>query len=94
MNPLDLEEYKNHGGFLALKKVLKQFTPSQVIEKVKVSGIRGRGGAGFPTGVKWEMVAHQENETKYLICNGDEGDPGAFMDRMLLESYPYRVIEE
>lgn len=93
MNPLDLDEYKQHGGFLALKKVLKQFTPSQVIEKVKVSGIRGRGGAGFPTGVKWEMVAHQENAAKYLICNGDEGDPGAFMDRMLLESYPYRVIE-
>ena len=93
INPLDLEEYQQHGGFLALKKVFSEFTPAQVIDKIKTSGIRGRGGAGFPTGIKWELVAKQESEVKYLICNGDEGDPGAFMDRMLLESYPYRVIE-
>jgi NADH-quinone oxidoreductase subunit F len=93
INPLDLEEYKQRGGFIALKKVLKDYKPEQVIEKVKASGVRGRGGAGFPTGIKWEMVAQQKNGPKYLICNGDEGDPGAFMDRMLLESYPYRIIE-
>ena len=93
INPLDLEEYEQRGGFKALKKVFKEFTPTQVIAKIKESGIRGRGGAGFPTGIKWEMVAKQTSELKYLICNGDEGDPGAFMDRMLLESYPYRIIE-
>jgi len=93
INPLDLEEYQQRGGFKALKKVFKEFTPTQVIAKIKESGIRGRGGAGFPTGIKWEMVAKQPGELKYLICNGDEGDPGAFMDRMLLESYPYRIIE-
>ena len=93
INPLDLEEYKQQGGFLALKKVLEEYTPQQVIDKIKSSGLRGRGGAGFPTGIKWELVSKQTNEIKYLICNGDEGDPGAFMDRMLLESYPYRVIE-
>ena len=64
-----------------------------MIAEVKNSGISGRGGAGFPTGIKWELVGKQKNETKYMICNGDEGDPGAFMDRMLLESYPYRIIE-
>jgi len=93
INPLDLEEYQHRGGFKALKKVFQEFTPAQVIAKIKESGIRGRGGAGFPTGIKWEMVAKQTSELKYLICNGDEGDPGAFMDRMLLESYPYRIIE-
>ena len=93
INPLDLEEYQQKGGFLALKKVFSEYTPAQVIDKIKTSGIRGRGGAGFPTGIKWELVAKQESDLKYLICNGDEGDPGAFMDRMLLESYPYRVIE-
>ncbi|MBN1158966.1 MAG: NAD(P)H-dependent oxidoreductase subunit E [Bacteroidales bacterium] len=92
INPLDIEEYISKRGFLGLKKALK-LTPSQVIEEIKESGIRGRGGAGFPTGDKWETVARQEVHPKYLICNGDEGDPGAFMDRMLLESYPYRIIE-
>lgn len=93
INPLDLEEYQQLGGFKALKRVFSEFSPHQVIEKIKSSGIRGRGGAGFPTGIKWELVAKQPGELKYLICNGDEGDPGAFMDRMLLESYPYRIIE-
>jgi len=93
INPLDLEEYLQYGGFQAIKRMFKEMSPKQVIDKVKASGIRGRGGAGFPTGVKWELVAKQPNELKYLICNGDEGDPGAFMDRMLLESYPYRIIE-
>lgn len=93
INPLDLDEYLHRGGFQAVKEMFKSLTPNQVIEKIKASGLRGRGGAGFPTGMKWEMVAKQPGETKYLICNGDEGDPGAFMDRMLLESYPYRIIE-
>lgn len=93
INPVDIEEYISRGGFSALKKMLEAMSPDEVIEAVKTSGIRGRGGAGFPTGVKWELVKKEKGDTKYLICNGDEGDPGAFMDRMLLESYPYRVIE-
>ena len=93
INPLDINEYLKRGGFTALKKVLETMTSDEVVEEVKNSGIRGRGGAGFPTGVKWGLVKKQKSEIKYIICNGDEGDPGAFMDRMLLESYPYRVIE-
>lgn len=93
INPLDIEEYISRGGFTAMKKVLETMTSDEVIEEVKNSGIRGRGGAGFPSGIKWELVKNQKGDVKYLICNGDEGDPGAFMDRMLLESYPYRIIE-
>ncbi|WP_303918844.1 NAD(P)H-dependent oxidoreductase subunit E [Draconibacterium sediminis] len=93
INPLDINEYLSRGGFTAVEKVLNKMTPEEVIREVKDSGIRGRGGAGFPSGLKWELVKKHENEIKYIICNGDEGDPGAFMDRMLLESYPYRVIE-
>lgn len=92
INPLDLEEYIANGGFAGLKKALL-LKPEEVIDEVKASGIKGRGGGGFPTGKKWETVANQNSSQKYLICNGDEGDPGAFMDRMLLESYPYRTIE-
>lgn len=93
INPLDIEEYKKRGGFSALQKVLETISPDEVVEQIKQSGIRGRGGGGFPTGIKWEAVKKQNSDVKYLICNGDEGDPGAFMDRMLLESYPYRIIE-
>jgi NADH:ubiquinone oxidoreductase subunit F (NADH-binding)/NADH:ubiquinone oxidoreductase subunit E/NAD-dependent dihydropyrimidine dehydrogenase PreA subunit len=93
VNPLDIDEYKVHMGFVALKKVLGGMTPEKVIDEIIASGVRGRGGGGFPSGKKWEMVAAQQAPVKYVICNGDEGDPGAFMDRMLLESYPYRVIE-
>jgi NADH-quinone oxidoreductase subunit F len=93
INPLDIEEYKSRKGFTALQKCLSELTPGQVVQEVLDSGVRGRGGAGFPSGKKWEMVARSEASLKYVICNGDEGDPGAFMDRMLLESYPYRVIE-
>jgi len=93
INPLDIEEYIDRGGFNALGNVLRNFSPDELIRAVKTSGIRGRGGACFPTGEKWERVAGQKDPTKYIICNGDEGDPGAFMDRMLLESYPYRIIE-
>ena len=93
INPTDLQEYKDRNGFRGLDKVLKKMTPDEVIEEITESGIRGRGGAGFPTGQKWKLVAASDSKKKYLICNGDEGDPGAFMDRMLLESYPYRIIE-
>ena len=93
INPLDINEYRSKAGFVALKKVLSEMAPETVIEEVKASGTRGRGGAGFGTGSKWEMVAGEKAAKKYLICNGDEGDPGAFMDRMLMESYPYRILE-
>ena len=93
INPLDIEEYKKHEGFEAMKTCLFDLSPEKIIETIKDSGLRGRGGAGFPTGMKWDLVAYNHSNVKYLIVNGDEGDPGAFMDRMLLESYPYRVIE-
>ena len=93
IDPLDIAEYKRGYGFKAIARVLKEYTPQKVIETIKQSGIRGRGGAGFPTGEKWQLLFDQKSDKKYLICNGDEGDPGAFMDRMLLESYPYRIIE-
>jgi NADH-quinone oxidoreductase subunit F len=93
LTPLDLDEYLAHDGFVALRKVLAENDPEALIETVKRSGLRGRGGAGFPTGIKWERVRAARGEPKYIICNGDEGDPGAFMDRMMLESYPYRVLE-
>ncbi len=93
INPLDIEEYKDRKGFMALEKVLTKMSARDVINEIKASGMRGRGGACFPTGLKWESVAQQKTSRKYLICNGDEGDPGAFMDRMLLESYPFRIIE-
>ncbi len=93
INPLDINEYKTRGGFSALEKMFKLLSPDDVLNEIKNSGLRGRGGAGFPTGIKWELVKKEKSDSKYLICNGDEGDPGAFMDRMLLESYPYRVIE-
>ncbi len=93
INPIDVEEYKARNGFRGLAKVLKELTQDQVVHEITDSGIRGRGGAGFPTGQKWKIVAAVKSDTKYVICNGDEGDPGAFMDRMLLESYPYRIIE-
>jgi len=93
INPLDIEEYKAHEGFAAMKTCLTELSPEEIRQTINDSGLRGRGGAGFPTGLKWSLVAENKSEVKYLICNGDEGDPGAFMDRMLLESYPYRVIE-
>ena len=93
INPLDIQEYESRQGFVALRKCLRELTPVQVVKEILDSGVRGRGGAGFPSGIKWDLVSRQEAAVKYVICNGDEGDPGAFMDRMLLESYPYRVIE-
>ena len=93
IDPLDLEEYRSKGGFEALSRCLGEMTPGDVIDQMKSSGLRGRGGAGYPSGQKWEAVQQSQDKTKYIICNGDEGDPGAFMDRMILESYPFRVIE-
>ena len=93
VKPCDIEEYRAGGGFTALLKCISEMTPQEVVDEITKSGLRGRGGAGFPTGRKWQMVKDQDNAEKYIICNGDEGDPGAFMDRMLLESYPFRVIE-
>jgi len=93
IDPLDLEEYRSHGGFEALERCLADLKPQVIIDQIQSSGLRGRGGAGFPTGMKWRIVSKASDVTKYIICNGDEGDPGAFMDRMILESYPFRVIE-
>ena len=93
IKPSDLEEYKRLGGFEALKECLFDHTQDQIIQMVTDGGLRGRGGGGFSTGKKWDLVKKAEGDQKYIICNGDEGDPGAFMDRMLLESYPFRVIE-
>ncbi|MDH6342118.1 NADH-quinone oxidoreductase subunit F [Parabacteroides sp. PFB2-12] len=91
--PLNIEEYIGHGGFKGLHKVLSTPDRQEVINNILASGIRGRGGGGFATGKKWEIVAASGQKEKYVICNGDEGDPGAFMDRMMLESYPFRIIE-
>ncbi|MCX6345329.1 MAG: NAD(P)H-dependent oxidoreductase subunit E [Armatimonadetes bacterium] len=93
IDPLDLDEYIELGGFEALRKCVTTGKPEEVIDIVKRSGLRGRGGAGFPTGNKWQLTRAVKSDVKYVICNGDEGDPGAFMDRMILESYPYRVLE-
>lgn len=93
LDPLDMEEYRRFDGFKAVEKCLRELTPEQIIAEIQQSGLRGRGGAGFPTGQKWAIVRGSKGEQKYVICNGDEGDPGAFMDRMILESYPFRVIE-
>jgi len=93
INPDLLEESLGYDGFKALKKVLTTMTPQQVIDEVLQSGIRGRGGAGFPTGKKWQFAANQKSDIKYVVCNGDEGDPGAFMDRSILEGNPFEVIE-
>ena len=93
LDPLGLDEYLAHDGFAGLRKCLDGLTPRAVIEVIERSGLRGRGGAGFPTARKWRVVQGTAAAGKYVICNGDEGDPGAFMDRMLMESFPFRVIE-
>ena len=93
IDPTNIEEYIARDGYQALAKVVTEMTPEQVIAEVKASGLRGRGGAGFPTGLKWQFVAAAEGEQKYVVCNADEGDPGAFMDRSVLEGDPHSVIE-
>ncbi len=93
LDPENIEEYITFDGYEALQKVLTSMKPEQVIAEIKKSGLRGRGGAGFPTGLKWELCRSAEEHPKYIICNGDEGDPGAFMDRSVLEADPHSVIE-
>jgi NADH:ubiquinone oxidoreductase subunit F (NADH-binding)/(2Fe-2S) ferredoxin/NAD-dependent dihydropyrimidine dehydrogenase PreA subunit len=89
----NVDEYIAHDGYAALSKALRTMTPEEVIREVKESGLRGRGGAGFPTGMKWEEARRYHSFPKYVICNGDEGDPGAFMDRSVLEADPHSVLE-
>lgn len=93
INPEIIDEYTAQDGYKALEKVLKAMTPEDVIEEIKLSGLAGRGGAGFPTWFKWNAARQSPGETKYLICNADEGDPGAFMDRAVIESDPHNLIE-
>jgi NADH-quinone oxidoreductase subunit F len=101
LDPLDLDEYLAHAGLAALRRCLERsaektspcLSPEEIIATIEKSGLRGRGGAGFPSGQKWRAVRQQPGDVKYVICNADEGDPGAFMDRMILESFPFRVIE-
>ena len=92
-DPLDLDGYLAEGGFSALRRCRDELGPTGTIELVRASGLRGRGGAGYPTAAKWEDTAAAPGDLRVVICNADEGDPGAFMDRLVLESYPYRVIE-
>ncbi|HOK41271.1 MAG TPA: NADH-quinone oxidoreductase subunit NuoF [bacterium] len=93
INPESIDDYLSVRGYEALAKVLNEMTPAQVIEEVKKSGLRGRGGGGFPTGKKWELTAKVEAKEKYVICNADEGDPGAFMDRSAIEGDPHTILE-
>jgi NADH-quinone oxidoreductase subunit F len=93
LDPLDLDAYLAKDGFVALRQVLQAADPEALIATMTQSGLRGRGGAGFPTGRKWLAARKSSGSAKYVVCNGDEGDPGAFMDRMILESVPYRVLE-
>ncbi|AXA36686.1 MAG: NADH-quinone oxidoreductase subunit NuoF [Candidatus Hydrogenedentota bacterium] len=93
INPESFEDYVAVGGYGALYKAITEMTPSEVIQEVTTSGLRGRGGAGYPTGLKWSTVAKAVGSRKFVICNADEGDPGAFMDRSVLESDPHRVLE-
>ena len=93
INPKKIEEYIARDGYTALAKVLTEMTPEEALQEVKTSGLRGRGGGGFPTGLKWEFCRKSLGDKKYVICNADEGDPGAFMDRSLLEGDPHAIIE-
>lgn len=93
INPDEIEDFVNADGYTAIKKVLTEMTPEDVIEVIKTSGLAGRGGAGFPTWFKWNAARQSEGDEKYLICNADEGDPGAFMDRAVIESDPHTLIE-
>ncbi len=93
LSPESFDEYQMLGGFDALTRVIDTYKPEEVTDTILNSGLRGRGGAGFLTGKKWKIFTEAPDNQKYIVCNGDEGDPGAFMDRMLLESFPYRIIE-
>ena len=93
IDPESIDEYESGGGYAALRKALGEMKPDEIIKEIKDSGLRGRGGAGFPTGLKWSFAAAQKSDVKYVVCNADEGDPGAFMDRSVLEGDPHSVIE-
>ncbi|MEQ9484104.1 NADH-quinone oxidoreductase subunit NuoF [Coleofasciculus sp. F4-SAH-05] len=93
IDPERIEEYIAAGGYQSLYKVIHDMTPAEVVDEISKSGLRGRGGGGYPTGLKWATMAKMPGEQKYVICNADEGDPGAFMDRSVLESDPHRVLE-
>ena len=93
IDPKNIEEYIARNGYVALANYLLNHTPDKVIDVIKRSGLRGRGGGGFPTGLKWELTARQESDIKYVVCNADEGDPGAFMDRSIMEGDPHSIIE-
>ncbi len=93
VDPERIEDYLSVGGYSTLLQVLTEMSPTEVRERIARSGLRGRGGAGYPTGLKWNTVAKSPQKPKYIICNGDEGDPGAFMDRSIMEAYPHRVLE-
>ncbi|SCG84558.1 NADH dehydrogenase I subunit F [Proteiniborus sp. DW1] len=93
INPEDITEYIAYNGYEALGKAITEMTPGQVIDTIKASGLRGRGGAGFPTGLKWQFAADAKGDQKYVVCNADEGDPGAFMDRSILEGDPHALVE-
>ncbi len=93
IDPENIEEYIAFDGYMALAKCLKEYTPEQVVQIIKDSGLRGRGGGGFPTGLKWSFTAANQADQKYVVCNADEGDPGAFMDRSVLEGDPHCIVE-
>ena len=93
IDPESLEDYLARDGYEALKRVLQDMTSTEVRDEITASGLRGRGGAGYPTGLKWTTVAKAQGAQKYVVCNADEGDPGAFMDRSVLESDPFRILE-
>ena len=87
------EVYRAHGGYASVEKALKTMTPDQITDEVKKSGLRGRGGAGFPTGLKWSFLAKPEGVERYLVCNADESEPGTFKDRYLMERHPHALVE-
>jgi NADP-reducing hydrogenase subunit HndC len=93
INPENIDEYIARDGYAALGKCISELSPADVIDSIKKSGLRGRGGAGFPTGLKWEIASKNNADQKYVVCNADEGDPGAFMDRSVLEGDPHSVLE-
>ena len=87
------EVYRSKGGYASVEKAIKTMTPEAILEEVKTSGLRGRGGAGFPTGMKWSFLAKPEGVPRYLVCNADESEPGTFKDRYLMERIPHLLIE-
>ena len=93
INPENIFEYIGCNGYIALGKCISELSPIEVVEEIKASGLRGKGGAGFPTGIKWESASKTPPGQKYVVCNADEGDPGAFMDRSILEGNPHSVLE-